>query len=68
MTTDQRAEGAAERVAAYLRLVAGVEAGHAAGHDTDSRLRRIAKHAVPESRRGTARVVVTDAVAVRERR
>ena len=68
MTTDQRAEGAAERVAAYLRLVAGVEAGHAAGHDTDSRLRRIAKHAVPESRRGTARVVATDAVAVRERR
>src|SRR3954447_2688497 len=69
MTTDQRApEGAAERVAAYLRLMAGVEARHAAGHESDSRLRRLAKHAVPESRRGTARVVVTDALAVRERR
>jgi predicted SAM-dependent methyltransferase len=69
MTTDQRApESAAERVAAYLRLMAGVEARHAAGHESDSRLRRLAKHAVPESRRGTARVVVTDALAVRERR
>ena len=70
MSTDQRAadRGAAQRVAEYLGLVARVEARHAAGHDSDSRLRRLAKHAVPESRRGTARVVVTDAVALRERR
>ncbi len=71
MSTDQRAAdhgAAAQRVAEYLGLVARVEARHAAGHDSDSRLRRLAKHAVPESRRGTARVVVTDAVALRERR
>jgi predicted SAM-dependent methyltransferase len=60
--------GTDQRVAEYLALVARVEAGHAAGHDSDSRLRRIAKHAVPIGLRGTARVAVTDALAARERR
>ena len=66
MRTDERS--AAQRVAEYLGLVARVEAGHAAGHDTDSPLRRLAKHAVPTSRRGTARVLVTEALVARERR
>jgi predicted SAM-dependent methyltransferase len=58
----------ARRVADYLRLAGSVDASHAAGSPTDSRLRRLVKHAVAPSRRGTARLVATDALAVRERR
>ena len=59
---------ARERLTAYFALVDEEQGQLASTNPTDSRMRRITKHAVPVRLRGTARMVATDAVSVRERR
>jgi SAM-dependent methyltransferase len=53
---------------AYLEQRAEYEDRLARRKSTDSRLRSIAKHAVPPSVRGRARIAITDVLAPRERR
>lgn len=59
---------ARETLAAYFALVDEEQGELAATNPTDSRMRRITKHAVPVRYRGTARMIATDAVSVREKR
>lgn len=59
---------AREKLTAYFRLVDESQEHLASSNPTDSRMRRLTKHAVPVRYRGTARMLATDAVAARERR
>jgi SAM-dependent methyltransferase len=59
---------ARDTLAAYFAPVEQSQERLASTNPTDSRLRRITKHAVPVRYRGTARMIATDAVMVRERR
>ena len=57
-----------ERLHAYFATVDEAQGRLNATNPTDSRLRRLTKHAVPLERRGTARMVVTNAVMPVQRR
>lgn len=57
-----------ERLDAYFAVVAATQDRLNSTNPSDSALRRVAKHAVPVRRRGTARVAVTNAVAPFQRR
>lgn len=57
-----------ETLSAYFARVDEEQGVLASTNPTDSRLRRVAKHAVPVRYRGTARMIATDAVMTRERR
>jgi predicted SAM-dependent methyltransferase len=57
-----------DRLHAYFHTAEEAQGRLNASNPTDSRLRRMTKHAVPVRRRGTARMVVTDAVTPFQRR
>jgi predicted SAM-dependent methyltransferase len=57
-----------ERLQAYFATVDEAQGRLSSSNPTDSRLRRITKHAVPVARRGTARMVVTNIVTPFQRR
>lgn len=57
-----------DRLQEYFALVDEAQDRLNATNPTDSALRRISKHAVPVKRRGTARVIVTNAVRPVQRR
>jgi predicted SAM-dependent methyltransferase len=57
-----------ERLQAYFATTDEAQERLNSTNPTDSKLRRITKHAVPVKRRGTARVVVTNAVRPAQRR
>jgi len=57
-----------ERLLAYFSTVDQAQDRLNSTKSTDSRLRRITKHAVPVRRRGTARMIVTNAVIPIQRR
>jgi predicted SAM-dependent methyltransferase len=59
---------ARETLSAYFALVDQEQEQLAATNPTDSRMRKLTKHAVPVRYRGTARMVATDAVRFREKR
>jgi predicted SAM-dependent methyltransferase len=61
-------DDARERLRSYLRQRAEYEAKLRKTKDTDSRLRSMAKHAVPPTVRGKARIAATNLLATRERR
>jgi predicted SAM-dependent methyltransferase len=57
-----------ERLQAYFATVNEAQGRLNSANPTDSRLRRITKHAVPVKRRGTARMIVTNTVMPVQRR
>jgi predicted SAM-dependent methyltransferase len=57
-----------ERLDAYFATVDEAQGRLNSTNPTDSRLRRITKHAVPVKRRGTARMIVTNTVMPVQRR
>lgn len=57
-----------EQLHAYFKMMNEAQGRLNSSNATDSRLRRITKHAVPVKRRGTARMIVTNTAAPVQRR